>query len=168
MTIKSLFIGTDHGGFAIKQTLKPWLAELAGQIDDLGAKTLDPDDDYPQFGRAVAEQVNSAAEPVEADPTVWGLLLCRSGAGMAIAANRFPSVRAVVCRSVEDARHAREHNNANVVVLEGDYVTDAEAKAIVQTFLGTKFGGGRHARRLRQISGGSHPGVVSRLEGRTL
>jgi RpiB/LacA/LacB family sugar-phosphate isomerase len=156
MKIKALYLGTDHGGFAIKAILRPWLEELAGQaggeVRDFGAKRLKPDDDYPEFAQPVARRVNQAAEAVDHDPTVWGVLLCRSGAGMAIVANRFPHNRAVVCRSVEDARHAREHNNANIVVLEGDYVTDAEAKAIVQTFFGTKFGGGRHARRLRQIA----------------
>lgn len=155
MKIKQLFIGTDHGGYRIKEVLKPWLEQQTGSrqaIVDKGALEFNPDDDYPLFGREVAEAIEAAAEPVDDDPTVFGLLLCRSGSGMAIVANRYPHVRAVVCRSVGDARHAREHNNGNVVVLEGDFLTDEEARAIVRTFLETKFGRGRHARRIKQIA----------------
>ncbi len=154
MKIKQLYSGADHGGWKIKQELLAWLAgpvSAAGEIMDLGADHLDPDDDYPLFAKAVSSRVSESREPVDQDPTVWGLLLCRSGAGMTILANRYPFVRAVVCRSVEDARHAREHNNANVVVLEGDYITLGEARAVIQAFLTTPFEGGRHARRLRQI-----------------
>lgn len=154
MKVQRLFFGTDHGGFRIKEELKPWLEQHYGvEIVDKGAKEMDPDDDYPIFGKEVAEEIESLREPVDGDPTVFGVLLCRSGSGMAIVANRFPHVRAVVCRSVNDARHAREHNNANVVVLEGDFVTSNEARAIVETFLTTKFGKGRHARRVRQFPG---------------
>jgi len=81
-----------------------------------------------------------------------GVLLCKSGAGMAIVANRFPGVRAAVCQTVELARNAREHNGANVLVLGAEGLSSHRALAILSVWLRTPFGGGRHARRLRQIS----------------
>lgn len=156
MKIQQLHIGTDHGGFQVKEELKSWLAERVendgGVVEDHGAREFQPEDDYPHFGHLVAETVEMAQEPEDKNPSVFGLLLCRSGSGMAIVANRYPHVRAVVCRSVGDARHAREHNNANVVVLEGDFVTNDEARAITQTFFDTPFGGGRHVRRVKQLA----------------
>jgi ribose 5-phosphate isomerase B len=147
-----IFIGADHGGFELKETLKK-LAKTQPEItfEDIGALTLDPTDDYPAFGFSVAQKVAAAAEPFDADPTTWGVLICRSGGGISIAANRVPKVRAVVCRTVADVDHARRHNNANVIVLEGDHIGPDAAWRCLQTFLSTPFDGGRHATRVTAL-----------------
>ncbi|MCD8484931.1 RpiB/LacA/LacB family sugar-phosphate isomerase [Candidatus Woesebacteria bacterium] len=156
-----VFLGADHGGFAIKEALRLWLKSHATEltvssVTDCGAHELDPSDDYPQFGAAVAREISTAVENQSesevANPTTIGILVCRTGGGMAIMANRFPQVRAVVCRNEADVIHAREHNNANVLVLEGDHVKEAEAQHLVQVFLQTEFGAGRHSRRVAQLS----------------
>lgn len=147
-------LATDHGGFHIKEELKTWLQQCdpTWQIKDGGAFVFDPEDDYPLFGTTVAQEVSEANQSFEADPTTIGILLCRTGGGMTIVANRFRNIRAVTCRSVADVVIARQHNNANILVLEGDHVPLEEAKQMIQTFFVTKFEGGRHARRLGQIA----------------
>ena len=158
MKPQHIYIGSDHGGWQVKQELVPWLREQYPAVEDMGAQELNPEDDYPVFAQRVGERVSHAAlslglTPASAqNPETVGILLCRSGAGMTIVANRFPLVRAVVCRNQDDARLAREHNNANIVVLEGDHVSIEEAKSIISSFLETEFAGGRHARRLEQIA----------------
>ncbi len=155
MKIKQLHLGADHGGFAIKEELKPGLVEqltAGGTLSDWGAHSWQSDDDYPQFGHAVAQAVTAAAASCDQDPEVWGILFCRSGAGMNMVANRYPLARAALCHCVKDAQQAREHNNANIVVLEGDRIGVDEARAILQTFFATPFGGGRHVRRLQQLA----------------
>lgn len=151
MNIQYIYIGSDHGGFALKETLAPWLVQFA-PVQDLGAEELNEDDDYPVFAQRVAQAVMSATETPTTDPQHLGVLVCRTGVGMSMVANRFPHVRAAVCRNQEDARLARAHNNANVLILEGDRVELNEAKAIAQVFLSTQFEGGRHARRLDQMA----------------
>lgn len=151
MEIKKIWIGSDHGGWALKAELVAWLQSNNHLVEDVGAVQFEPADDYPVFAAKVGQALSALQEPVEQDPTQWGVLLCRSGAGMAIAANRFPFVRAVVCRQPEDARLARAHNNANVLVLEGDHVRAEAAQAIMSTFFSTSFDGGRHARRVQQL-----------------
>lgn len=150
-----IFFGTDHGGFRLKEYLKHWLAEQSFsaefEVVDLGAFTLDPDDSYVPFAQAVAKQVQQDAKEPESEPVSFGILLCRTGGGMSIAANRYDGVRAVVCRNRGDALHARAHNNANVVVLEGDRVSPVQAEEILQTFLTTPFEEGRHLARIRAI-----------------
>lgn len=155
-SVIKLYVGTDHGGFAVKEALYPWLESLiseqiVGEVIDCGATEYNSSDDYPQFGGKVAESISMAKDDPAHDPYALGLLLCRTGGGMAIAANRFPFVRAVVCRSKEDVIHAREHNNCNVLVLEGDHISVDEAQDFIRTFLATPFGEGRHARRVLQI-----------------
>lgn len=141
MIFTSVVIAADHGGFTLQQELFTWLSAAGVLVQHLGPKELDEDDDYPPYAMAVAESVQNT-------PLQVGVLLCRSGAGMTIVANRYKGVRAVVCRNEADARVAREHNDANVLVLEGDHVSFEEAQAIFLSFVGTKFAGGRHERRL--------------------
>lgn len=157
-----LYVGTDHGGFAVKEAVYPWLESLISEqilasVEDCGAVEYDPSDDYPEFGTKVAERISSAKDDPAHDPLTIGILFCRTGGGIAIAANRFPFVRAVVCRNTSDVVHAREHNNCNVLVLEGDHVSVDEVEDFFRTFLATPFGGGRHARRVLQIERGSNP-----------
>lgn len=135
----------DHGGFNLKEALKAYLETQGHEVHDAGALALDPADDYPDF-------MYPAAQKIAADLSARGIFLCRSGAGAAIVANKVSGVRAVVARSVEEAKHAREHNDANVVALSSDSLTAEEARDIVSTFLSTSFSGEeRHLRRLKKV-----------------
>ncbi len=147
-----IYIGADHGGFALKQNLITWLQEQAIVVSDQGAYEPDPEDDYPLIAREVAQKLQQNSENYLQDPRFFGILLCRSGAGMAIVANKFQGIRAAVCRTKEEVRLARAHNNANVLVLEGDNVQEGDAQQFVADFLETPFEGGRHQRRLEQFS----------------
>jgi ribose 5-phosphate isomerase B len=137
-------LASDHAGYAEKEQLKPLLNELGVEFDDLGTAS-DAAVDYPLFARKVAEKVAHG----EAEQ---GLLVCGSGTGMAIAANKVPGVRAAVAWTEETARLAREHNDANVLSI-GARVTPAdEIPKIVRAWFGAKFQAGRHARRVEEIS----------------
>ena len=136
-------VGTDHGGFHLKTSLVRSLQEAGHEVLDLGAFSPSPCD-YPAIGAKVAQAVSRRA----ADR---GILLCKSGGGMAIVANKFPGVRAVVAQTVPLAKHAREHNDANILVLGAEHATATKAQAILKAWLATPFAGGRHARRVRQI-----------------
>ncbi len=141
----TIAVGADHGGFAIKQVLAAKLAENNINVVDAGAYELVSTDDYPDFAAEVASKVSCG----EADA---GILVCRSGIGMAIAANRFHGVRAVVCNTVEAATLSRKHNCANVAVLPGDSLSDECCWEIVSAFLTAKFSAEeRHSRRLTEL-----------------
>ncbi|MBI3312413.1 MAG: RpiB/LacA/LacB family sugar-phosphate isomerase [Candidatus Omnitrophica bacterium] len=137
-------IGTDHGGFSLKALLIRRLKAAGHRAADMGTMSPEPCD-YPLIGAKVAEAVSRGRARL-------GVLLCKSGGGMAIVANKFPGVRAVVCETVSSAHHAREHNNANILVLGAEGLSSREAVRILQEFLKTPFAGGRHARRIRQIT----------------
>lgn len=142
-----IYLGADHGGFALKEQLKTWLAEWQLPFTDLGATALDPVDDYPDFSLAVAKAV--AVTPAEHR----GIVACRSAAGVVIAANKVKGIRAVAPLTTPAAQHSREHNDANVIGLSGDWLDNATAKTIVQTWLQTPFSGdARHRRRLDKIA----------------
>ncbi len=138
-------IGGDHAGFDLKENLKRMLKEKGYECDDLGAETPDPQDDYPEFGRKVAEAVASG----EYDR---GIVMCGTGMGISISANKVPGVRAAVCYSTDMARISRAHNDANVLALGGRIVAKELALDIATTWLETEFSGEeRHARRIRQL-----------------
>ncbi len=137
-------LASDHAGYAEKERLKTVLSDLGVEFDDLGTKSEDSVD-YPDYARAVAEQV--AAGRVE-----QGLLVCGSGTGMAITANKVPGVRAAVAWSEEIARLARQHNNANVLAIGARTTPPDEIPNIVRTWFSTEFEGGRHAARVNKIS----------------
>ncbi len=141
-----IFIGADHGGFALKATLIDWLRKQDYQVEDCGAFVFDPGDDYPEIAFTVAEKT-------VADPGTLGILLCRSGGGVAIAANKVKGARAVVTSDEVSARHAKEHNDAQILVLGADFVSSEDkAKKIIEVFLATAFTQEpRHQRRLAQI-----------------
>lgn len=141
-----IYLGTDHGGFQLKEEIKNWLIEENIEIQDLGAHTLDPEDDYPDFIIPVAKKVAQ-------DPQSLGIIIGRSGNGEAIAANKVKGVRAALCLNEEMARKAKEHNNANVISLGADYINTDEAKKIVKVFIETSFSNEeRHVRRLKKIA----------------
>ena len=137
-------LASDHAGYTEKERLKGVLSDLGVEFDDLGTGS-EESVDYPDYARAVAERV--------ADGRVeQGLLVCGSGTGMAITANKVPGVRAAVAWSEETARLARQHNNANVLAIGARTTPSADIPRIVRTWFATEFEGGRHAARVNKIS----------------
>ena len=141
---QTIALGADHAGFELKDLLKESLLEQGYQVVDLGTNSGDSVD-YPDFGRAVAEAV--AAGQAEK-----GILVCGTGIGISIAANRHPAIRAAVCHSGLEARLAREHNDANVLALGARIIGSEAAKDCVQAFLNTEFLAGRHSGRVEKLS----------------
>jgi len=136
-------IASDHAGYEEKERLKPLLSELGIQFEDLGTVS-EESVDYPDYARKVGEEV--ARGNVE-----QGLLVCGSGTGMAIAANKVPGVRAAVAWNEQTARLAREHNDANVLTLGARVTPPEELPKIVRAWFKAKFAGGRHKRRVEKI-----------------
>lgn len=137
-------IGADHAGFEEKEHLKSTLDDLGIDYEDFGTTSTDSVD-YPDYAKKVGDAVASG----EVDS---GLLVCGSGTGMAIAANKVPGVRAAVAWNEEIARLAREHNNANVLSLTARYASPEENDKIVRAWFDAHFDGGRHARRIEKIA----------------
>lgn len=138
-----VYIASDHAGLSLKAKIADSLRKQKIEFEDLGpAKAASVD--YPDFAQKVARKVLVHKK-------ACGILICGTGIGMAIAANRFAGIRAARCLSSTDARLAREHNNANVLTLGARQLSSAPAQQIVQKFLETKFAGGRHKRRIRKI-----------------
>ncbi len=141
-----VYLGADHGGLALNNQVAKWLADWGYNYQDLGPSQYDENDDYPEVAFRVATQVAQ-------DPGARSILVCRSGGGMAIAANKVKGARAVAVGSSNEAQHAVSHNNANVISLAGDWLTEKQAQEIVKTYLDTKFSQEeRHARRLKKIA----------------
>lgn len=136
-------VGCDHAGFSLKRHLSAWLEEAGHQLIDRGTSGTGSVD-YPEFGRKVGQAVAAG----EAD---LGLVICGTGIGISIAANKVPGIRAARCLSEYDARYARLHNDANVLALGARVVGEGLAESILATFLETGFEGGRHARRVGQL-----------------
>lgn len=139
-----LYVGSDHAGFALKEHVRAHLEEQGHEVVDVGTHSEEPVD-YPDYARQVGEAVAAG----DAD---YGVLICGSGLGMAIAANKVNGVRAVQVADSETARMSRLHNDANVITLPGRSLGAEAADAIVDTFLTTAFEGGRHQRRVDKIS----------------
>ena len=137
-------LAADHAGYVLKDELAAWLREAGHEVTDLGTNSADSVD-YPQFGARLADEV-------AAGRATRGIAICGSGIGISIAVNRNPACR---CARVDDplsARLAREHNDSNVLALGGRLIGADMAKACVLAFLGTEFAGGRHQRRIDQLS----------------
>ncbi len=136
-------VGNDHRGVAVKQRLADMLKGLGHTVDDLGAGSA-ASVDYPDYAFPVAEAVATGRDE-------RGLLICATGHGMCIAANKVHGVRAVNCRDVVDAEMSRLHNDANVLCLSADLLSEEVIERMVKTWLETKFEGGRHERRLEKV-----------------
>ena len=136
-------IASDHAGFELKAKLAAQLEKMGYDVQDLGANSEAPSD-YPDYAHPLAEEVSSGRAK-------RGILLCGSGIGVDIVANRYPHVRAALSWMPEIAELSRRHNDSNVLVLPARFVSDYEASEIVTTWLNTKFEGGRHARRVNKI-----------------
>jgi len=144
MSYNIVAIGADHAGYGLKTILVGELAALGHQALDLG--TGDEESvDYPDFAEAVVAAL-------KAGRAARGVLVCGSGIGMSIAANRHPGIRAALCHDVESARLARQHNNANVLVLGARRIDAETAKQCLKVFLTTEFEAGRHARRVAKLA----------------
>jgi ribose 5-phosphate isomerase B len=136
-------IASDHAGYELKQRLLPVLAGLGYEVDDIGTHST-ASTDYPDYAHPLSQQVSDGA-------VQRGVLLCGTGLGMSYVANRYPGVRAAVVWTPEIAALARQHNDANVLVLPARFVSDEDAIAILRTWLDTPFEGGRHGRRVDKI-----------------
>lgn len=136
-------IASDHAGFELKERLRAALAELGYQVEDIGTHST-ASTDYPDYAHPLAQEVSTGE-------AARGVLLCGTGLGMSYVANRYPGVRAAVAWTPEIASLARKHNDANVLVLPARFVSDEDALAILQTWLGTPFEGGRHEQRVGKI-----------------
>lgn len=137
-------LGADHAGFVLKEQLRRKLEAEGHQVIDEGTRSADSCD-YPDYARAVAQDVaEGRAER--------GLLVCSTGVGMSIAANKVAGIRAALGTSAEEVRLVRSHNDANVLTLGAKYLDPALAESLVEVFLSTGFDGGRHSRRLEKIA----------------
>ncbi len=140
----TIYIASDHGGFDIKQHLIQVLTDTRHMVHDLGTNTADISVDYPDYAHKVAEKLQQ-------DGTAFGILVCGSGIGMSIAANRHKHIRCALVSTPELARLSRQHNNANVVAISGRFIQATTAIEIVNAFLHTDFEGGRHQKRIDML-----------------
>jgi ribose 5-phosphate isomerase B len=151
-----IYLGCDHGGFELKEKIKKWLTSLGYQWEDLGNKVFDKEDDYSLYALMVGQKVSleqaKLTKNIHWEKRPKGILVCRSSAGMAIAANKVCGIRAVTAFDVKSAMHARAHNNANVLALSGDWLTEKSAQDIIKTWLTTEASNEeRHVRRIKMI-----------------
>ena len=142
-----IILGSDHAGFDLKERVKMTLERLGVPYEDVGTHSADAVD-YPDFAHRVAEAV-------EKGRYARGIVVCGTGIGVSMAANRHPGVRAAVAYDEETARLSREHNDANVLALGGRTIEPGLAERILEVWLKTPFAGGRHARRVAKIDPGS-------------
>jgi ribose 5-phosphate isomerase B len=147
-----IYLGSDHGGFALKNQIKKYLDSEEIPYKDLGNTTLDPDDDYPDFAFRVAEQVSESETDAPWNKRPKGVLLCRSSGGMVIAANKVRCIRAVSVTDIRSAKHARTDNDANIIALPADWISSKEAIRVLKVWLNTEFSKQkRHIRRIKKI-----------------
>ena len=152
MTVIAL--GADHAGFSLKEELKRWLIEHDYRVVDFGTDSLDAVD-YPDYAACVADAVTTGA----ADR---GVLVCGTGIGMAMAANKVAGVRAAACLDPHIARMSREHNDANVLTIGARITQSTRAQEILEAWLATPFAGGRHARRVDKLIALDHSHAAAR------
>jgi len=150
-------LGADHAGFPLKESIKKYLLEAGYPVEDLGTWS-DESVDYPDYARKVSQRVADGEDR-------FGILVCGTGIGMSIAANKVEGIRAALAHDANTARMAREHNDANVLTIGGRVVNDAAAAEIVKDFLTTQFAGGRHQRRIDKITALDHEHAQSKTQG---
>ena len=141
--MKKIFISSDHAGFKLKEAIKNYLKTRNINFFDLGPSN-DRSVDYPDYAHKVARRVKLSKNNV-------GILVCGSGTGMNIAANKHKNVRAAQCFNIKSTKLSRLHNNANIITLGSRLITKKNALKFVSVFLNTKFDGGRHLRRVKKI-----------------
>ena len=154
---RTVAVGTDHGGFSLKVELVPWLEAQGYQVLDLGAHSFEPADDYPEFVEATGMAVASGQAE-------RGLLICGSGVGATVAANKIPGIRACLCHDVYSAHQGVEHDDLNVLCLGARVIGIELAKDLVTTFLNASFTGEeRHRRRLAKVAAIEQRGSQTKL-----
>ena len=136
-------IGSDHGGYRLKEEIKRYLDEKGIIYNDCGTYS-EESVDYPNIAKEVAKRIQSKE-------CEQGILICRSGIGMSIVANKFKGIRCAKCNNEQEAKFSKMHNNSNVLALGADYVSTNEAICIVRTWIATQFEGGRHQERVKLI-----------------
>ena len=136
-------LGADHAGFSLKEKIRAYLLRKGYEVEDLGTRSSDSVD-YPDFAEKVAARVAQHQAP-------FGILLCGTGLGMAMAANKVPGIRATPCNDTISAHFARAHNDANILTLGGRLTDEATAQKILDTWFSTPFEGGRHQKRLHKV-----------------
>lgn len=141
--MRTILIASDHAGFVLKEKIKPFLIKRGLKVKDLGVHSRERCD-YPDLAFLLAKAISQGKYR-------RGILICKSGIGNSIVANRFSRVRAALCYNVKAARLSREHNDSNVLVLGSAFVNAAGAKKMLNVWLAAKFLGGRHKRRLHKI-----------------
>ena len=141
--MKKIFISSDHAGFKLKENIKKYLLKNKLAFQDLGPNN-DDRVDYPDFAHKVAKKVKANRHNV-------GILVCGSGVGMSIAANRHKNIRAAQCFNLKSTKLSRLHNDANIITLGSRVLTKKNALGFVGVFLNTKFEGGRHSKRIKKI-----------------
>lgn len=143
-----IYIGADHGGYKLKEQLKKFLLKKKLEFVDVGAKKLKAGDDYPDYAKLVGKKVSQ--NPMANS----GLLICRSGQGVCIVANKFPHVRAALVWNTQEAKMSRTDDMTNVLCLPSDYISEKEAEKITAVWLKTPYSSDpRHVRRVKKISG---------------
>jgi ribose 5-phosphate isomerase B len=152
-------IAADHAGFALKEKLRDWLRKEGHEIVDLGT-TSEDSTDYPDYAAAVANEVAGGRSD-------RGLLVCSTGVGMSIAANKVAGIRAALGTVPDEVRLTRAHNDANVLALGARFIDEAGAEELVKVFLNTQFEGGRHARRLAKIAAMERVAPTRESDGNT-
>ena len=144
MSAETVAVGADHAGFELKSALAGALGGLGLRVLDVGTSSAESVD-YPDFAEAVVSAMKDGRAR-------WGVLVCGTGIGMSIAANRHSGIRAALCHDEETARLARQHNDANVLVLGGRLMDPERAKACLRVFFETPFEAGRHSRRVAKLA----------------
>lgn len=143
MDQKTILIASDHAAYQMKATIITYLESLGYTVQDLGPQGMDSVD-YPDFGIEVASAISSGKHKK-------GILMCGTGLGMSMVANRFPGVRAALCNDIFSAALSRQHNDANILVMGGRVIGDVLAQEIVKVWLNTEFEGGRHQNRINKF-----------------
>ncbi|MBU6339331.1 MAG: ribose 5-phosphate isomerase B [Rickettsiales bacterium] len=140
---KQIFIASDHAGYDLKQFLISEFSKQNIKIIDLGCDSSEKSVDYPDYAEKLSKKITKESD--------FGILICGSGIGISIAANRFQNIRAALCHNIKSAKLARAHNNANVLCLGARFIKAKSALSLVKTFLNTEFEGGRHATRVEKL-----------------
>ena len=140
---KKICIASDHAGFNLKENIKDYLINKNVSIIDLGPNE-NKSVDYPDYAKKIASRIKSKKSDI-------GILVCGSGTGMAISANKFKNIRAAVCYNIKSTRLSRQHNNANIIALGARLTKKSLSLKLVDLFLKTKFEGGRHLKRIKKI-----------------
>ncbi len=145
MQTKTILMAADHGGANLKNALKNYLQQQGFDVVDYGPESAEKPVDYP-------DKAYQLIQGMQADKNVKGILICTSGIGMSIAANRFPFIRGALVFNPQMAEMARGHNDANVLIFGAKFISETEAKKCIDVFLTTDFLGGRHERRVNKLS----------------